>query len=179
MSNSAAENRAPLLSKRYELLGHISLGVRSYTKSKDFYNAVLSTLGGVCVYDNPEWRILGYGPGYDRDLEPFTLFENKEMTSVSEGFHFAFNAPDRKSVRQFWEVAMEHGGNDEGKWGLRKECGDFYYAAFVRDPDGNKLEAVFQEEDEECGKDDNHAHEIMLRRKIVKNWVSSNCSFCV
>ncbi|TQS33425.1 hypothetical protein Golomagni_06230, partial [Golovinomyces magnicellulatus] len=104
--------RPPLLTQRYELLGHISLGVSSYERSKIFYDAVLRTIGGQCVYDGKENRVLGYGPRYNPNLEPLNLFEKKDASAPGSGFHLAFNAPDRRSVREFWEAAIKHGGTD-------------------------------------------------------------------
>lgn len=160
------------LSPRHSLLGHISFGVRSYESSRGFYDAVLSTIGGIRVYDSPEKRILGYGFVIKPNWEPFTLFETQKHISPSgDGVHFAFNSPNRKGVRDFWEAAMQNGGSDEGKWGLRKQYGDLYYAAFVRDPDGYKLEVVFQEEDEECGSNERERSEILARQSILYQMV--------
>lgn len=131
------------------LLSHISFAVSSYENSKKFYDAVLATIDAVCVYQNSEKRALGYGPASNPHLEVLDLFEEKTAVNPSgPGVHFALNAPNRKAVRAFWEVAMENGGTDEGKWGLRPHYGENYYAAFVRDPDGYKLEVVFQGKEE-------------------------------
>ena len=59
------------------------------------------------------------------------------------GVHVCFHANSVEEVRAFHAKALELGGQDEGKPGLRREYADNYYAAFVRDPDGNKIEAVF------------------------------------
>ena len=56
--------------------------------------------------------------------------------------HVAFQAPDRETVRRFHRTAIENGGTDEGEPGLRPQYNANYYGAFVRDPDGNKIEAV-------------------------------------
>lgn len=162
MSSEVARDASKALSAatriKSPLISHVSLGVQSYTRSRQFYNAVLATIGGVCVFENPKKGCLGYGPGYNREIESLNLFERPgSSTATGEGFHLAFNAPDRKSVREFWEVAMANGGQDEGKWGLRKHYGELYYAAFVRDPDGHKLEVLFQEDD--IGDDENQLKE--------------------
>ena len=57
------------------------------------------------------------------------------------GLHFCFDAPTRKSVDAFYKAALGAGGKDNGKPGLRADYGDNYYAAFVIDPDGYRLEA--------------------------------------
>lgn len=162
------------MSPRHSLLGHISFGVRSYEESRKFYDAVLAPIGGMCVYDSPKKRILGYGFVAKPNWEPFTLFETeKHISPPGDGVHFAFNSPSRRGVRAFWEAAIKNGGSDEGKWGLRKQYGDLYYAAFVRDPDGYKLEVVFQEEDEECGTNERERSEIVVRQRILNLMVSS------
>ena len=60
------------------------------------------------------------------------------------GFHLAFDAADPAAVDRFHAAALEHGGSDDGPPGPRPQYGPTYYAAFVFDPDGNKLEAVHQ-----------------------------------
>ena len=60
--------------------------------------------------------------------------------SPGNGVHVAFQAPDRETVRCFHAMALEHGGQDEGAPGIRANYNANYYAAFVRDPDGNKIE---------------------------------------
>ncbi|KAJ2979864.1 hypothetical protein NQ176_g2990 [Zarea fungicola] len=139
-----APQRSPEPRSSSVLLSHISLGVSSYDQSRQFYNAVLATIGGSCVYDSAKTRTLGYGLASTPHLEALNLFEVQGAMGFGPGVHLAFNAPSRQAVVDFWEVAMSDGGYDEGKWGLRKDYGDNYYAAFVRDPDGHKLEAVFQ-----------------------------------
>jgi catechol 2,3-dioxygenase-like lactoylglutathione lyase family enzyme len=58
------------------------------------------------------------------------------------GVHVAFQAPDRETVRRFHQTAMAQGGTDEGAPDIREKYNANYYGAFVRDPDGNKIEAV-------------------------------------
>jgi catechol 2,3-dioxygenase-like lactoylglutathione lyase family enzyme len=60
---------------------------------------------------------------------------------TASGLHFCFDAPNRKGVEQFHAAALKAGGKDNGKPGVRKDYGDNYYAAFVIDPDGYRLEA--------------------------------------
>ena len=63
--------------------------------------------------------------------------------SPGNGVHVAFQAPDRETVRCFHAMALEHGGQDEGAPGIRANYNANYYGAFVRDLDGNKIEAVY------------------------------------
>ena len=59
--------------------------------------------------------------------------------------HLAFNAPSREAVGEFYAAALQYGGRGDGEPGLRAEVGENYYACYVYDPDGHRLEAVFQQ----------------------------------
>ncbi|KAF4630114.1 hypothetical protein G7Y89_g8028 [Cudoniella acicularis] len=131
---------------RRGLLGHVSFGVKSYTASKTFYTALLSPFGVQIVFEDPTRKILGFG--LDSDREVINIFERgEEARSPGPGTHLAFNAPNRQAVREFWEAAVRNGGRSDGEPGVRENYGKNYYAAFVFDPDGFKLEAVFQDEE--------------------------------
>jgi predicted lactoylglutathione lyase len=62
--------------------------------------------------------------------------------TAGNGVHIAFQAPDRETVRRFYDTAIANGGADEGAPGIREKYNANYYGAFVRDLDGNKIEAV-------------------------------------
>jgi catechol 2,3-dioxygenase-like lactoylglutathione lyase family enzyme len=62
-----------------------------------------------------------------------------------DGFHVAFAAPSREAVAAFYQAALAHGGRDNGGSGLDPEYGSDYYAAFVFDPDGHRIEGVINE----------------------------------
>ncbi|EWY79626.1 Glyoxalase/Bleomycin resistance protein/Dihydroxybiphenyl dioxygenase [Fusarium oxysporum f. sp. albedinis] len=131
-------------------LGHISLGVRDYEASKAFYDVVLAPLGLKLVYQSTATapRTLGYGP--DPDDELINLFEYKDSaTAPGPGCHIAFNAPTRQAVRDFYEAAVRCGGKSNGEPGLRIHYGPIYFAAFVIDPDGWRLEAVCKSDESE------------------------------
>ncbi|KAG7286003.1 hypothetical protein NEMBOFW57_008300 [Staphylotrichum longicolle] len=138
----------------YNPLGHISIGVRDYEVSKAFYSAVLAPLGLNLVYDSEashpgtkKVRTLGYGP--DPQHELLNIFEFAEdATPPGPGFHLAFNAPTRMAVVEFHAMAMESGGTDNGLPGVRVHYGATYFAAFVVDPDGWRLEAVCKDPEE-------------------------------
>lgn len=126
------------------ILSHASLPVADLARSKRFYDAALAPLGIVCVWSSD--RGLGYGPpGRDDQLALFPLEVVGGTTASSPpGFHLALRAADPMAVREFHAAAVKHGGTDEGEPGPRPQYGDTYYAAFVRDPDGHKLEAKVQ-----------------------------------
>jgi len=122
------------------VLGHLSFGVKDLARAAAFYDAVLAPLGCVRVWDSPKG--VGYGPpgGEDR----LALFPAQAPVAPGPGFHLAFDAPDRAAVDAFHTAALASGGADRGTPGLRPHYGATYYAAFVTDPDGHKLEAVHQ-----------------------------------
>ena len=119
------------------MLNHISIGVRNIARTKEFYDEALKPLGYKCLSEAVE--SLGYG------AENVVLWISKTATPVpadkNSGLHLCFDAPTRKSVDAFYKGALNAGGKDNGKPGLRADYGDNYYAAFVVDPDGYRLEA--------------------------------------
>lgn len=120
------------------MLHHISFGVRDLALSGAFYDAALGALGfrRVCEDDD----IIGYGIEDDKDLLCLKL--RPDATPPGAGFHMAFAAPSRAAVDAFHAAALRIGGGDNGAPGLRADYGDHYYAAFLIDPDGHRIEAV-------------------------------------
>ena len=121
-------------------ISHITLGTNDAERSARFYDAVLSVIGFDRVPKPP-----GKPPAYRKGSAP-TLFlytpEDGRPATWGNGTHIAFAAETRAAVDAFHATALEHGGLDEGAPGLRPHYGEHYYAAYVRDPDGNKLQAV-------------------------------------
>lgn len=134
--------------QRRSLLGHISLGVSSYALSRKFYDATFSALNIDLVFNDPNRKILGYGP--DAQTEVINIFEKgEEARAPGAGTHIAFNAPSRKAVDGWYKAGIANGGKGNGEPGVREKYGANYYAAFLVDPDGWRLEAVFQDVDGE------------------------------
>ena len=121
------------------MLHHLSFATKDLQRSAAFYDAALAPLGyrRVCSHDT----FAGYGVKDNEDK--FVLKLLPEGTIVpGEGTHLAFAAPTRASVDEFYQAALKHGGKDNGGYGVHSEYGPNYYAAFVFDPDGYRIEAV-------------------------------------
>lgn len=120
------------------VLSHVSLGTNDYPTAKVFYDAVLATLQIRCVMDFPG------GAGYGRKFPEFWIQAPHDggKANVGNGVHVAFLANSVEEVKAFHAKAMALGAKDDGAPGYRKEYDDNYYAAFVRDLDGNKIEAM-------------------------------------
>jgi catechol 2,3-dioxygenase-like lactoylglutathione lyase family enzyme len=118
------------------MLDHISIQCADVEASTRFYDAVLAPLGGERVMDFGEVVGFGVPPMPDFWIGP---------RSTGEGFresHIAFAAPDRAAVRAFFEAAVTAGAEVLHEPRLWPEYHETYYGAFVRDPDGNNVEAV-------------------------------------
>ncbi len=119
------------------MFDHLGINVTQFDRSVRFYEAVLAPLGYVLDSHDPAAASAGFGK-----KGAAQLWLNK---GKANGVHLAFSAKDRKQVDAFYAAAMELGGRDNGKPGIRKDYHPGYYAAFVLDPDGNNLEAVVHE----------------------------------
>ena len=119
------------------MIHHVSIGVRNIDAARSFYDAVLAPIGYSCL--NAEASSLGYG----EDTVAFWICQSASPVAAdpNSGLHFCFIAPTRRSVELFFNAALATGGRDNGKPGLRKDYGPNYFAAFVVDPDGYRLEA--------------------------------------
>ena len=122
------------------MLDHVSLGVRDLERSRRFYDAVLLPLGVVRIVDF-EQRGSDYGAMAGSFGVEFTITIESNSTP-SRGMHLCFRAPDRAAVQAFHTAALHSGGQSDGKPGLRPEYHGDYFAAFVLDPDGHRVEAV-------------------------------------
>ena len=121
------------------LLGHVSFGVSDLGRSGAFYDAAMRALGYARVYTSGE--AIGYGaPGSGAD-RLLLIVQPGPVRPPGPGFHLAFIAPDRAAVDRFHAAALMEGGVDQGAPGLRPRYGPDYYAAYVLDPDGYRLEA--------------------------------------
>lgn len=129
------------------MLHHLSLGVSDISHAATFYDAVLAPLGYARVWSDlrpgePD-QAVGYGPPGGGDKLCLKQ-QGAAAHAPGQGFHIAFSAPDRGAVDAFHRAALAAGGRDNGPPGLRAQYGPAYYAAFVIDPDGHRIEAVFK-----------------------------------
>jgi catechol 2,3-dioxygenase-like lactoylglutathione lyase family enzyme len=123
------------------MLGHLSFGVNDLDRAVDFYDKILAPLGYVRIWTNERGAGFGEKGGNDR----FALFSRPgQAAPPGPGFHVSFVAPSREAVDAFHAAAILGGGKDDGAPGLRLHYGPDYYAAFIIDPDGYKLEAKHQ-----------------------------------
>jgi catechol 2,3-dioxygenase-like lactoylglutathione lyase family enzyme len=119
------------------MIDHVSIGVRDLARAKRFYDAALKPLGYRCLSEDAS--SLGYGAGGIALWIGVT--DDPVPPEPKSNLHFCFAAPTRKSVDQFHAAALRQGGRDNGAPGPRADYGPDYYAAFVVDPDGYRLEA--------------------------------------
>ena len=121
------------------MFSHITLGTNNLDRARRFYEPVMATLGIDQPFKLPATLMFGELAG----LKLFVVSPaDGGEAKPGKGQHTAFLAPDRAAVDAFHAAALAHGGTDEGAPGLRPQYHANYYGAYVRDPDGNKLQAV-------------------------------------
>ena len=122
------------------MIDHLSIGVADFERAGLFYDAVLAPLGYVRLFGNA--RGIGWGVAGEKDEAFAILASGAEARAPGLGCHLAFRAPTREAVDAFHAAAIAMGAIDEGAPGERPHYGERYYAAFVRDLDGYRIEAV-------------------------------------
>ena len=123
------------------MIDHVSLGVQDLQRSRRFYDAVLRPLGIVRIVDF-EQRGSDYGAMAGSLGVEFTVTVEPSDSLPSRGMHLCFRAPDRAAVQAFHAAALLSGGRSDGEPRLRPQYHPDYFAAFVIDPDGHRIEAV-------------------------------------
>jgi catechol 2,3-dioxygenase-like lactoylglutathione lyase family enzyme len=120
------------------MIDHVSIAVRDLKASARFYQALLAPLGMTRVREWP--KSVGFGKTYPE----FWINERAGLKPLATdgGAHICLRAPDTKAVDAFHAAAVAAGAHSDGAPGMRHEYSPHYYAAFVRDWDGNRIEAV-------------------------------------
>lgn len=120
------------------MIDHISIPVKNLVSAEAFYSIVLAKIGYQVLKKAP--GTIGYGKKYPE----FWLNERPALSrgEISDGFHVCLRASSPESVTAFYHAAIINGGSCDGEPGYRKEYTHNYYAAFVKDHDGNKIEVV-------------------------------------
>jgi catechol 2,3-dioxygenase-like lactoylglutathione lyase family enzyme len=121
------------------MIDHVSVAVRDLAKAEAFYTALLAPLGMTKLREWP-----GAAIGFGKKYPEFWINRRHAMDRVADdsGVHICLRAPDTEAVEAFHAAAVTSGGASDGAPGLRRQYHDDYYAAFIRDPDGNRIEAV-------------------------------------
>ena len=125
------------------IISHISIGTNNFDRAVVFYDRVLSTLGCKQIMKHP--GAVAYGKEFP-EFWVQTPF-NGEPATIGNGSHIGFIANTKEAVHAFHEAALNEGGTDDGAPGPRPDYGDAYYGCFIRDIDGNKIEATYWNED--------------------------------
>jgi catechol 2,3-dioxygenase-like lactoylglutathione lyase family enzyme len=121
------------------MIDHVSIAVRDLRKAEPFYAAVLSPLGMRKLREWPNAAI-GFGKTYPEFW--INRRESMDCVGADSGVHICLRATDIRAVEDFHVAAIRAGGTSDGAPGVRAQYHSGYYAAFVRDPDGNRIEAV-------------------------------------
>jgi len=128
------------------LLHHVSINVRTLAAAKPFYSAVMSALGARVAYDRADGIGFGERNRPDDDGHTYLSIFESGAAAPDPRRHYCFRAASKSQVDAFHAAGLAAGGRSEGAPGLRSYHSG-YYAAFLLDPEGNKLEAVFHQGD--------------------------------
>lgn len=120
------------------MIDHVSIQVRDLIASAAFYGFVLEPLGCRCLVERP--ASVGFGTRYPE----FWLNARPDLPAAAPdvGAHVCLRARSTEAVSEFHRRALEWGATDDGAPGLREASMVTYFAAFIRDPDGNRIEAM-------------------------------------
>jgi catechol 2,3-dioxygenase-like lactoylglutathione lyase family enzyme len=125
------------------ILDHVGIRVSDFERSKAFYREALGALGIELLYDQTfaDGSVAGFG----KERSSFFVASGRPLRGET---HLAFAAASKAEVNAFYSVALSMGGRDNGAPGPRPHYRPGYYAAYVFDPDGNNVEAVYTDPEE-------------------------------
>ena len=123
------------------MLDHVSMALRDIAAAAPFRDAAMAALEVPCMWRQAQ--VISYGPRNGPGDDGHSYLTLREGPACeSPAIHWCFRAPSREAVRAFHAAGLAHGGADDGPPGLRLHYHSAHYAAFLRDPDGNRREAV-------------------------------------
>lgn len=124
------------------MFAHVSIGVKNIEKAIELYDGLLGTLGYKRLFGALEEEFMAYGDQESFFIINTPLDDERGKAIGCNGSHVCFKAPSQEAVDAFYKFAIDNGFTDEGAPRIREDYAEDYYAAFVRDVDGNKLEAL-------------------------------------
>jgi catechol 2,3-dioxygenase-like lactoylglutathione lyase family enzyme len=137
---------------RVRAIYHVSLGVVDTDAARRFYGAIFAQLGYRLLHEVVEGgRIVSLGWGLDWPELWTNLPASGGTPHPGSGVHVAFHAADRNAVDAFYRAGLANGGSDNGPPGYRPDYDPGYYGAFILDPDGNHLEAMWFDAEKSTG----------------------------
>ena len=119
------------------MIGYVTLGTSDLARAARFYDAIAAEMGVSRMMEFENFIAWG-APGGGAGIGLTKPFDGKPAT-VGNGVMVALEARDKEQVHRLYDIALAHGGTDEGSPGPRGDGG--FYAAYFRDPEGNKLNA--------------------------------------
>lgn len=123
-----------------KIFNHVQIKVKDLKNSQKFYDSIMKLLGYQVVLQIKD-TVIGYGTSVH---DMFEIRQATEEKLLSKSVHLAFNAPTLSRVDSFYQIALEKGATCNGKPGYRTAYEEGYYSAFVIDPDGHNIEAVYK-----------------------------------
>ncbi len=126
-----------------QLLDHVSISVAKLADCVEFYDSIMTALDCGKVYETE--KSLGYGVRCTVGEESHTCLAvyESDAANTDNARHWCFKAESREMVDQFYNSGLKNGGRSNGKPGLRDHYHKNYYGAFLYDPYGNRVEAVY------------------------------------
>lgn len=125
------------------MVAYVTIGAADIEASRAFYDAVLATIGWATKMEFPGWRAYSLDGGKEGPTVWVCTPHDGQPAGAGNGMMVGFGARSREEVHAFHAAAMANGGTDEGGPGPRPQYGPRFYAAYMRDPTGNKLSIVY------------------------------------